>query len=39
MATLSIASAVVAELFAVTTHVYVPHPDVNAGVVPISFRR
>ena len=39
MATLSIAvaSAVMAELFAITTHVYVPYPDVNAGVVPTSF--
>lgn len=26
-----------AELFPTSTHVYVPHPDMNAGVVPTAF--
>ena len=39
MATLSIAiaSALMAESYMTTTHVYVPHPDVDAGVVPTAF--
>ena len=39
MATLSIsiASAVMTELFAITTHIYVPYPDVNVGVVKAAF--
>ena len=33
----AVASTLMAEMFAITSHVYVPHLDVNAGVVPTAY--